>query len=106
MSDWQHSRDCNWYIENWCIKVNKPWRAFLGEGAPETVCEMNSSLSPQETCDNAQLIIAAPKFLRIVNAILDGAERMGADLRSTLDLSDDDFETLQSLAAMRTPAAS
>ena len=36
---------------------------------------------------------------KLAEAILDGAERMKVDLRSTLDIDDEAFETLQLLAS-------
>lgn len=52
-----------WYIDGHSVKVSKPEREFLGEGAPETICEMLSSVSPGETTANQVLIAAAPDLL-------------------------------------------
>jgi hypothetical protein len=48
-----------WYVQGHEIKVNKPEREHLGDGAPETICEMNSSVSPEETTANAEFIVQA-----------------------------------------------
>jgi hypothetical protein len=61
-----------WYVENHAIMVNQPWRAYLGEGAPETVCEMVSSLSPEATAANARLIAAAPELLAALEGMFNG----------------------------------
>jgi hypothetical protein len=52
-----------WYLKNGAIMVRKPEREHLGEDAPETVCEMISSLSPVETSRNARPdeALAGPK---------------------------------------------
>ena len=59
-----------WYVDGHAVKVLKPEREFLGEGAPETICEMLSSVSPEETQANQTLISAAPDLLSIVLDIL------------------------------------
>jgi len=50
--------------------VNRPFRAEIGAGAPETVCEMVSSLPPEETAQNAALIAAAPDLLEALERIV------------------------------------
>ena len=59
-----------WYVEGHCVMVNKPERAFLHDGAPETICEMYSSVSPMETTANAKLIAAAPELLAALTAFI------------------------------------
>lgn len=59
----------NTYIDGHRIMVNKPERAHLGEGAPETVCEMNSSLCPEVTTANQRLFVAAPGLLAALEAL-------------------------------------
>lgn len=66
-----------WYIEGHEVKVNKPEREHLGDGAPETICEMFSSVSPEETRANQVLIAAAPSLLAALSDILNEAERYG-----------------------------
>ena len=51
--------------------VCKPEREHLGEDAPETVCEMISSLSLAETSRNARLIVAAPDLLAALEALVE-----------------------------------
>lgn len=65
----EHTRDT--YIDGHYIKVNKPERAHLGEGAPETVCEMASSLSPDVTKANQVLFAAAPDLLAALEAFVE-----------------------------------
>lgn len=60
----------NTYAEGHAIMVNKPERAHLGEGAPETVCEMNSSLCPEVTTANQRLFVAAPDLLAALQDLL------------------------------------
>ena len=55
-----------WYIDGFDVKVNKPEREFLGDGAPETICEMLSSVCPEETTANQRLIAAAPELLSVL----------------------------------------
>lgn len=56
-----------WYVEGHAIKVFQDFRQFLGPlGGPETVCEMNSSLSPEATANNARLMAAAPELLKVL----------------------------------------
>jgi hypothetical protein len=64
----------DWYVENHAIMVNKPEREWLGEGAPETVCEMNSSLGIEETKRNAVLIAQAPELLRVLEYLAGSVE--------------------------------
>jgi hypothetical protein len=64
-----------WYVKNIAIMVCKPEREHLGEDAPETVCEMISSLSPVETSRNARLIAAAPELLAALEKLVFAAER-------------------------------
>lgn len=52
-----------WYVEGHYVKVLKPEREFLNEGAPETICEMQSSVSPEETQANQRLITVSPEML-------------------------------------------
>lgn len=52
-----------WYVEGHEVKICKPEREHLGDGAPETICEMISSVSPEETRANQALIAAAPDLL-------------------------------------------
>lgn len=63
-----------WYTEGHEIKVVQPHREFLGEGAPETICEMLSSVSPEATEANARLIAAAPDLLAALLSIHDDLE--------------------------------
>ena len=55
-----------WYVDGHYVKVLKPEREFLNEGAPETICEMQSSVSPEETLANQLLIAASPDLLEAV----------------------------------------
>jgi hypothetical protein len=64
----------DWYVENHAIMVNKHAREGLGAGAPETVCEMNSSLGIEETERNAVLIAHAPELLRVLEYLAGSAE--------------------------------
>jgi hypothetical protein len=76
-----------WYVKNDAIMARKPEREHLGEDAPETVCEMISSLSPVETARNARLIAAAPALLAALESLVDEmqAERPCPDvLRESL----------------------
>ena len=59
-----------WYIDGFDVKVNKPEREFLGDGAPETICEMLSSVCPEETAANQRLIAAAPDLLTSLRMFL------------------------------------
>lgn len=52
-----------WYKDGHEVKVRKPEREHLGDGAPETICEMLSSVSPEETRANQMLIVSAPDLL-------------------------------------------
>ena len=67
----------NTYAEGHAIMVNKPERAHLGEGAPETVCEMNSSLCPEVTTANQRLFVAAPDLLAALENSVRCGERDG-----------------------------
>ena len=65
-----------WYVQGHDVMVLKPEREHLGEGAPETICEMISSVSPEETRCNQALIAAAPDLLEACKSALllcDGA---------------------------------
>lgn len=62
------------YQDGHAIMVNKPERAHLGEGAPECVCEMNSSLSPEVTAANQELFTKAEALYRVLSAIVDSKE--------------------------------
>lgn len=62
--------DGRWYVDGHYVKVLKPEREFLNEGAPETICEMQSSVSPEETTANQRLIVASPKLLEAAEALL------------------------------------
>lgn len=64
----------NTYAEGHAIMVNKPERAHLGEGAPETVCEMNSSLCPEVTTANQRLFVAAPVILAVLEEFVEDIE--------------------------------
>ncbi|MCA2967472.1 MAG: hypothetical protein INH43_03025 [Acidobacteriaceae bacterium] len=66
-----------WYVKNDAIMVRKHEREHLGENAPETVCEMISSLSLAETSRNARLIAAAPELLAALEIWARYAERNG-----------------------------
>lgn len=55
-----------WFNDEYFVRVIKPEREYLGAGAAETICEMQSSVSPEETCYNQILIAAAPDLLEAV----------------------------------------
>ncbi len=75
------------YSEGHAIMVNRAEREYLGAGAPETVCEMNSSLSPEATTANQKLFCQASEMYRILSAIVDASECGDADwLESSLEL--------------------
>jgi len=59
--------------------VNRPFRAEIGAGSPETVCEMVSSLPPEETAQNAALIAAAPELLEALELFLRMDWRIGPE---------------------------
>jgi hypothetical protein len=70
-----------WYVgDNHRIMVNKPERAFLHEGAPETICEMISSVSPVETTANAILIASAPDLLDALTGLIAEFDRYDAEM--------------------------
>jgi hypothetical protein len=54
-----------WEVEGNAIVASKPFRTELEGGYPDTICEMNSSLSPESTTANAALISAAPELLQV-----------------------------------------
>lgn len=60
-----------WYVERYDVMALKPEREHLGEGAPETICGMISSVSPEETRCNQQLIAAAPELLDALKRVRD-----------------------------------
>lgn len=63
-----------WCVDGHEIKVLRPERAQLGEGAAETVCTMESSLPPAETVANAALIAAAPELLEALRGLLNAPD--------------------------------
>ena len=63
-----------WYSYCQFVMVRKPEREYLGEGAPETICEMQSSVSPEETQANQRLIAAAPTLLEACESALRAIE--------------------------------
>jgi hypothetical protein len=71
MTDEMEDTMSTWYVKNDAIMVRKPEREHLGEDAPETVCEMISSLSLEETSRNARLIAAAPELLAALESLVD-----------------------------------
>jgi hypothetical protein len=59
-----------WYKHGHEIKVSQPWRSHLGDGAPETICEMISSVSPEATEANSHLIAASPDLYRACHMLI------------------------------------
>lgn len=82
--------DGRWYVDGHYVKVLKPEREFLNEGAPETICEMQSSVSPEETQANQRLIVASPKLLEAAEALL--ANLIDADDYGPKDIDSDDWD--------------
>ena len=77
-----------WYIDGHAVMVRKPEREHLGDGAPETICEMISSVSPGETRSNQVLISAAPDLVETLRKLASAAARI---------IEDDDKPTLQNM---------
>ncbi len=68
----------NTYIEGDCIDVIKPERESWGDDAPQTVCSMISSLSPEETKANQTLFCAAPELLKALERMVEKVARANA----------------------------
>jgi hypothetical protein len=75
-----------WYKDGHEIKVSQPHRAHLGDGAPETICEMISSVSPEATEANAYLIAASPDLYRACRMLLLAYE--GGEPEDSIDWQD------------------
>ena len=73
-----------WYVDGHYVKVLKPEREFLNEGAPETICEMQSSVSPEETTANQRLIAAAPELLEACRAAMELVARVALVHRESM----------------------
>jgi len=77
--------DREWYAADWEIKIRHPERdnlpGTIGRN-DETICEMNSSLSPAATAAAQRLICSAPKLFKALRKLEWHAGNMAAALHT------------------------